>query len=66
MLDNELDYTAEHHCPVYKKVITADLCYDSLMCLNRYFKTSSAKELDGIEDIEQAREICKQCPYSKL
>lgn len=40
-----LDYNADHYCPVYKNVICADLCYDSLCCLNGEFKISSTKEL---------------------
>lgn len=43
-----LDYNADHYCPVYKKVICADLCYDSLCCLNGEFKISSTKELTVI------------------
>lgn len=61
----DLDYEADHYCPVYEKVICADLCYDSMMCLNRFFKVSSTKELEEIEDIEQARVICSKCPYSQ-
>ena len=45
----------EHYCPVYEKVIDPALCYESLMCLGRYFKVSSLKELSEIEDIENAR-----------
>lgn len=66
MSSEVLDYEAEHHCPVYNKIISADLCYDSLMCLNGYFHISSTKELLEVEDIEKAREICRQCPYSNL
>ena len=61
----DLDYVADHYCPAYKKVICADLCYDSMMCLNRFFKVSSTKELEEIENIEKAREICSKCPYSQ-
>ncbi len=62
-----LDYNADHYCPVYKKVICADLCYDSVCCLNGEFKISSTKELAVIiEDIETARKICEDCPYSDL
>ena len=61
----DLDYEADHYCPAYEKVICADLCYDSMMCLNRFFKVSSTKELEEIEDIEQARVICSKCPYSQ-
>ncbi len=61
-----LDYKGDHYCPVYSKVISVDLCYDSLCCLNGEFKISSTKELQEVKDIETARLICKECPYSDL
>ncbi len=60
-----LDYEADHYCPVYEKVISADLCYDSMMCLNHFFKVSSTKELSEIKDIEKAHQVCAECPYSQ-
>ena len=65
MSNNNLDYEADHYCPAYKRVISADLCYDSMMCLHSFFKISSTKELSEIKDIEAAREVCKECPYSE-
>lgn len=32
-----LDYDVEHYCPVYRRVISPDLCYDSLCCLTGMF-----------------------------
>lgn len=61
-----LDYKSNHYCPIYKKEISIDLCYDSLCCLTGMFKISSTKELKEIKDIEKARIICKNCPYSNL
>ncbi|SDN14961.1 hypothetical protein SAMN05192585_11252 [Acetanaerobacterium elongatum] len=61
-----IDYEADRYCPAYKKAISADLCYDSLMCLNGSFKISSTPELSEIEDIEAARKRCAECPYSDL
>lgn len=61
-----LDYEAERFCPVYKRRINADLCYDSLCCLAGLFKISSTSELKEIEDIDAAQKICAQCPYSDL
>lgn len=61
-----LDYREDHYCPVYDKVISADLCYDSLCCLTKMFKVSSTKELLEIKDIDEARKKCKMCPYSDL
>ena len=43
---SELDFENPHYCPVYDKVIDIDLCYETLMCLNRSFKISSVKELN--------------------
>ena len=40
-----LDYNADHFCPVYGRVISADLCYDSLCCLSGEFRIESTKEL---------------------
>lgn len=54
-----LDYEADHFCPVYGKIIDADLCYDSLSCLSGEFKISSTKELAEIADIETARAVCR-------
>lgn len=61
-----LDYESDHYCPVYKRTISADLCYDSLCCLNRMFKVSSTEELLEINDIDTARKVCGECPYSDL
>lgn len=61
-----LDYSADHHCPVYEKVISGDLCYDSMCCLTGMFLISSTKELLEVKDIEKARIKCKNCPYSDL
>ena len=55
-----------HKCPVYGKVIDEDLCYETIMCMRKMFKTSSLKELDDVEDIEKARQQCQECAYSKL
>lgn len=65
-MSNNLDYENPHYCPVYKRVIDIDLCYDSLCCLNGEFKISSTKELEEVKDIESARKICAECPYSDL
>ena len=66
MASNELDYTEDHFCPVYNRIIDPDLCYDSLCCLSRQFKIESTKELEEVKDIDLAREICARCVYSDL
>ena len=66
MASEKLDFTKPRYCPVYKREIDDDLCYDSLCCLNGDFKISSTKELAEVENIEEARKICAKCPYSDL
>lgn len=61
-----LDYSSDHYCPAYGKIITADLCYDSLCCLGGEFKIESTPELLSIADIENAKKICRGCEYSDL
>lgn len=63
---SELDYNADHFCPVYNKIINSDLCYDSLMALSRHIKITSVSELSEIGNIEKARKLCAKCPYSDL
>ena len=41
MSNSRVDYEADHYCPVYDRIINSDLCYDSMMCLHRFFKVSS-------------------------
>lgn len=65
-MENELDYINPHYCPIYERTISADLCYDSLVCLNDMFKIESVKELTEINDIKKAKQICRNCPYSVL
>ena len=60
-----LDYKNDHYCPAYDRVIDIDLCYSSL----NFFSGSSVfytEELSEIKDIDEARKICKKCPYSDL
>ena len=50
---------------MYDRIINSDLCYDSMMCLHRFFKVSSVKELSQVEDIDKARMKCEKCKYSE-
>ncbi len=61
-----LDYEADRHCPVYDKTINCDLCYESLMALTRSIKVEAVPELNEVKDIEKARKVCAECPYSDL
>lgn len=65
-MNSNLDYENPHFCPAYGEVIDIDLCYDSLKCLNGFFKITSTPELAKIKDIEKAKKVCQKCPYSDL
>lgn len=65
-MENMIDYTKPHLCPVYGKELDPDLCYETLQCLANFFKISSVPELKEVRDIERAKILCKECIYSKL
>ncbi len=65
MLTDE-EYTADRYCPVFKRVIDCDWCYESIMGLSKAVKVEVVSELNEITDIEDARKICKNCKYSNL
>ena len=66
---NELSrkmYGKDRFCPAYNREIDFELCYESAMGLLKFVKISSVPELSEIEDIESARTICGECPYSDM
>ena len=63
MLADE-EYTADRYCPVFKRVIDCDWCYESVLGLLRYIKVDAVPELREVKDIESARIICGKCKYS--
>ena len=66
MQNNNLNYNEDRYCPAYNRIIDDDLCYESALCLGRFFKASSVPELSEIKDIESARKICEECPFSDM
>ena len=63
MLADE-EYTADRYCPVFKRVIDCDWCYESVLGLSRDIKVDAVPELREVKDIESARIICDKCKYS--
>lgn len=53
----------DRYCPIAKKEIDSEVCYEVIMCLNCGFKPSSVPEVDFKND-EQTRAICDKCPHS--
>ena len=54
-----MDYISDHYCPAYGKIISSDLCYESLCCLSGEFKISSVKELSDIKDVKKHEKYAK-------
>jgi hypothetical protein len=63
--DNLTPYD-NRECPIYGREIDGELCYESALCLAKFFKVSSVPELSEINDIEGARKICNDCPCSNM
>lgn len=58
------DFDHSHYCSVFEQTIDIDLCYDSMMILNGFFRVESSRDLMMIQDIDLAREKCRNCIYS--
>lgn len=52
-------------CPICNREISADICYEIVMCLTAGFKPSSVPEVE-FKDNKETRTICDNCPYSDL
>ena len=55
----------DRHCPIAKREIGSEICYEIVMCLTSGFRPSSVPEVDFRND-EETKEICNNCPYSDL
>jgi hypothetical protein len=57
----------DRKCPIYEKVIDGELCYETALCMQGFFKLSSVPESKDIKlAIDEARKICVNCPYSDM
>lgn len=65
MLANE-EYTADRYCPVFRRVIDCEWCYESVLGLSKAVKVRAVPELNEIKDIEHARVVCNKCKYNDL
>lgn len=55
----------DRYCPIFKKEIDSEVCYEIVMCLTCGFKATSVPEVNFKND-ETTRKICDNCPYSNL
>ena len=52
-------------CPLVKRVISEELCYETVFALSGLVKLSTVPEMK-IEDREAARRICDNCEFSNF
>ena len=65
-ISNNIDYTADGwFCPAYNKEISKFVCAETEAVLSRQLKPDTVPEVREIENIEEARKLCSQCPYSE-
>lgn len=54
----------DRKCPIYDGVISGEVCYETAMCMQGFFKLSSVPEAKDIKLVlDEARKICVNCPY---
>ncbi len=64
---NTLDFYDDRMCPIYEKVISEILCYETAMCMQGYFHISSVPESVHIKPkFHDAKKICLECPYENM
>ena len=66
-MKNTLTAHNDRMCPIYGKEIVGELCYETTLCMQEYFKLSSVPELaDIVCDMDTARKTCIDCPHNDL
>ena len=55
----------DRFCPICQKNISAEICYEIVMCFTVGFRIESVSEIDFIKS-KGNEIICDKCPYSDL
>ena len=55
----------DRYCPIAKKEISSEVCYEVVMCLFCGLKASSVPEVVFEKD-DKTKQICDSCKYSKI
>ena len=64
---NSITPQNDRRCPIYKKTIDGELCYETAMCMQGLFRLSSVPEAVDIKmQCDEARQICKNCRFSNM
>ena len=66
-MKNTLTPYDDRMCPIYDKVIDGELCYETALCMQGFFKLSSVPEsVYIIYNVDTARKICVDCPHGDM
>ncbi len=66
-MKNSITPQNDRKCPIYKKTIDGELCYETAMCMQGLFRLSSVPEAVDIKmQCDEARQICKNCRFSNM
>lgn len=64
---SELTPYDNRYCPIFKKNIDGELCYEVAMCMQGFFKVNSVSEHSQIKlPLDEARIICTKCQYADM
>ena len=53
----------DRYCPIAKKEIDSEVCYEVIMCLYNGFLSTSVPEVEFKND-EKTKKMCENCKYS--
>lgn len=53
----------DRYCPIAKKEIDSEVCYEVIMCLYNGFSPTSVPEVEFKND-EKTKKMCENCKYS--
>ena len=53
----------ERYCPIAKRKIDGEVCYEMVMCLTSGFKSSSVPEVT-FSNNDETKKTCDECQYS--
>lgn len=66
-MGNNLTPYDDRKCPIYRKIIDGELCYETALCMKGQFKITSVPEAKEIKlDFNIAKNICINCQYADM
>lgn len=65
--EGHLTPSDDRMCPIFKRVIDGELCYEIAFCMQGLFNISSVSESVHIKlKFQEAKKICMECPFGDM